>query len=622
MTKRKPRDESSVFKNSGFKNENNNTAEANPTGRFPANLLVCDDVLNDGVTHKSGKDVNHTTEFKSKGHFGMAEHVYNKETNYGDSGSFSRYYDLDKWYKKIGEYKYNNNNKNSMLIHGDSVEELKKLDDNSVDLVVTDPPYGYSFMGKEWDKALPDKRIWKECLRVLKAGGFAYIMSAPRQDVLARMMIDLEDSGFNTAFTSMYWAYATGFPKALNISKAIDKKLGVERTEVIGSRKRNVKPYDDSNGWNDNNTQGEYEYKKPASEEAKKLDGSYAGFQPKPAVEVIIVCMKPLDEKTYLEQAMKNGKGVSWFDDCRIPTSDSDKYDLEQREVSKAHGIQNDDSFLDQIHDADAKHGVQGKGRFPANIMVSDDSLDTGKITKSKSGMRKNNNTESILEKGFEGKPKEIYSGLNDSGDFSRYYDLDRWWKSQFIITPKASKSEKNKGCEDFDEKSVNRIRQNKTNPEKSLKTGSGKVRDIKMKNNHPTVKPLKLMSYLITLGSREGDVVLDPFMGSGTTPLASKNMGRNYIGIEREEEYFKICCARVGDEPTVLPKGKVVTEEAPEGVAIPEDKPDQPDKPVEEIIVENKKLICELCKVDYTGSTKEEHEKRPFHQRTVKDLE
>lgn len=596
-------------------------------GRFPANLLVCDDSLDIGKITKSSGGINEGKIGVNVYGAGYTNDVIGKNAGgLGDSGDFSRYYDLDKWYEKIGEYKYNNNNKNSMLIHGDSIEELKKLDDNSVDLVVTDPPYGYSFMGKAWDKALPDKRIWKECLRVLKAGGFAYIMSAPRQDVLARMMIDLEDSGFNTAFTSMYWAYATGFPKALNISKAIDKKLGVERTEVIGSRKRNVKPYDDSNGWNDNNTQGEYEYKKPASEKAKKLDGSYAGFQPKPAVEVIIVCMKPLDEKTYLEQAMKNGKGVSWFDDCRIPTSDSDKYDLEQREVSKAHGIQNDDSFLDQIHDADAKHGVQDKGRFPANVVVSDDSLDIGKITKSKSGMRKNNNTESILEKGFEGKPKEIYSGLNDSGDFSRYYDLDRWWKSQFIITPKASKSEKNKGCEDFDEKSVNRIRQNKTNPEKSLKTGSGKVRDIKMKNNHPTVKPIKLMSYLITLGSREGDVVLDPFMGSGTTPLASKNMGRNYIGIEREEEYFKICCARVGDEPTVLPKGKVVTEEAPEGVAIPEDKPEFPDFLVnpkkEETVVENEKSICELCKVDYTGSTKEEHEQRPFHQRMVKDLE
>ena len=121
-----------------------------------------------------------------------------------------------------------------MLIHGDSLVELVKLADNSVDLIVTDPPYGYSFMGKEWDKALPDKRIWKECLRVLKHGGFAYVMSAPRQDVLARMMIDLEDSGFNKDFTSMYWAYATGFPKAMNVGKAVDKKLGVER-EVLKS---------------------------------------------------------------------------------------------------------------------------------------------------------------------------------------------------------------------------------------------------------------------------------------------------------------------------------------------------------------------------------------------------
>lgn len=472
-----------------------------------------------------------------------------------------------------------------MLINGDSVNELKKLKDNSVDLVVTDPPYGYSFMGKEWDKALPDKRIWKECLRVLKHGGFAYIMSAPRQDVLSRMMIDLEDVGFDTAFTSMYWAYATGFPKALNISKAVDKKLGVE-SNVVGQgtsgKTRSV-----LNAANTPDTfGGDYDITEPTSDKAKKLDGSYAGFQPKPAVEVIIVCMKPLDEKTYLEQAMKNGKGVSWFDDCRIPTSDSDKYDLEQREISKAHGIQNDDSFLDQIHDADAKHGVQDKGRYPANVIVSDDSLNNGV------------ETESIT----------YDCGYNDKGSFSRYYDLDRWWKSQFIITPKASKSEKNKGCDDFDEKSVNRIRQNKTNPEKSLKTGSGKVRDIKMKNNHPTVKPLKLMSYLITLGSREGDVVLDPFMGSGTTPLASKNMGRNYIGIEREEEYFKICCARVGDEPTVLPNDTVVTPEPPK----------QKEEPKKEV-VETGKVICELCNVDYTGSTREEHEKRQFHQNALR---
>ena len=110
-------------------------------------------------------------------------------------------------------------------------------------------------------------------------------------------------------------------------------------------------------------------------------------------------------------------------------------------------------------------------------------------------------------------------------------------------------------------------------------------------------------MSYLITLGSREGDTVLDPFMGSGTTPLASKQMGRKYIGIEREEQYFKICCARVGDKPTVLDN----VEEKPIEENIEE-------KPIEEKVVEEN-TICELCKVDYRGSTREEHEARKFHQ-------
>ena len=504
-----------------------------------------------------------------------------------------------------------------MLINGDSLNELAKLDDNSVDLVVTDPPYGYSFMGKQWDKALPDKRIWKECLRVLKHGGFAYVMSAPRQDVLARMMIDLEDVGFKMDFTSMYWAYATGFPKAMNMSKAIDKKLGV-KSEVVGvvkhagnleeAIKNKVGFLADQANQNNKKMMGygDQELTKATSEEAKKLDGSYAGFQPKPAVEVIIVCMKPIEEKGYTDQALANGKGVSWFDDCRIPTGDSDKYDLEQRSISKAHGIQEDDSFLDQIHDADAKHGVQDKGRYPANLLVSDNAVDTGVTTKATggkvtagAGFNKVKGFGVNTTKGGE-TTHPTTETPKDSGDFSRYFDIDKWWESQFIITPKASKSEKNKGCEDFEEKlggSMNGTQH------KSMKTGSGNERNNMLKNHHPTVKPLKLMSYLITLGSREGDIVLDPFMGSGTTPLASKQMGRKYIGIEREEQYFKICCARVGDKPTVLDN----VEEKPIEENIEE-------KPIEEKVVEEN-TICELCKVDYNGSTKEEHESRKFHQ-------
>ena len=114
----------------------------------------------------------------------------------------------------------------------DCLDVLTQMDSNSVDLVVTDPPYGYSFMGKDWDKVVVGVDIWKQCHRVLKPGSFAYVMAAPRQDVLSHMVVNLEKAGFQTGFTSMYWAYATGFPKAMNVAKAVDKKLGVEPTII------------------------------------------------------------------------------------------------------------------------------------------------------------------------------------------------------------------------------------------------------------------------------------------------------------------------------------------------------------------------------------------------------
>lgn len=134
--------------------------------------------------------------------------------------------------------------------HGDS--SSLPFPDDHFDCLVTDPPYGYGFMGKDWDKAVVGVKVWKEVYRVMKPGAFGFVMSAPRQDVLARMIVNLQDAGFETGFTSIYWTYATGFPKAGNIGKMVDKRLGVERASPL----------------------------------AKTLDGSYAGFQPKPAVEV------------------------------------------------------------------------------------------------------------------------------------------------------------------------------------------------------------------------------------------------------------------------------------------------------------------------------------------------
>jgi len=111
------------------------------------------------------------------------------------------------------------------IIQGDCKERLKEIADNSIDCVVTDPPYGFSFMNKEWDKAVVGVPTWKEVLRVMKPGAFAFIMSSPRQDVLSRMIVNLEDAGFETGFTSLYWTYSSGFPKALNVEKSILKEI-------------------------------------------------------------------------------------------------------------------------------------------------------------------------------------------------------------------------------------------------------------------------------------------------------------------------------------------------------------------------------------------------------------
>ena len=423
---------------------------------------------------------------------------------------------------------------NNKLIHGDSVKELNKFEDNSVDLLCTDPPYGYGFMGRDWDKVLPDIKIFEECFRVLKPGSMAFVMSAPRSDVQYRMAEMLEKVGFRIDYTPIYWTYASGFPKAMNISKMIDKQKGAKR-EVTGKGKAGAAFHKGkgvitggfgniSDGTGTATTEWD-EKNNPATDEAKKLDGSYAGFQPKPAVEVVIVAMKPLDKKGYLEQAQDNQKGITWFDDCRIPFEESDTpkggygaMDIgigkpgetqdyrkkkkitmpDLRDVGKkskeAIGI--DKLSYGQVQNAERKeYEPNTVGRFPANMLVSDEVLD----------------------------------------DYRRYFSLDSWFQKNlkslpepvqqtfpFMIVPKASRSEKDNGLD---------------------------------RNIHPTVKPLTLMNYLVVLGSRKGDVVLEPFAGSGTTALACVGQERDYIAIEREQEYYEIAKARLEkvEEPLKL---------------------------------------------------------------------
>ena len=503
------------------------------------------------------------------------------------------------------------------ILHGDSLELLKDMEDNTIDSIVTDPPYGYSFMGKDWDKAVPSVELWEECLRVLKPGGFAFIMSAPRADVQSEMIKRLEQAGFRVDFTPIYWTYATGFPKAANMGKLVDKRLGVER-EVIGEK---IKKAGDITGGNFKRD-GSYPDKKlditiAASDEAKALDGSYAGYQPKPAVEVVIVVMKPLTEGSFLNQAMKNGKGVTWLDDLRIPfagaddletwdynrrggtertpdidvgttmsdvggnpshkwgykkqksiaklkKSDYEKYVEKQKSFKGSKTIgkvkEGKTSFLSgDIKQIDTSENYQQSplGRFAANLLVQDDVLNDGNITKTTphDGDGKpldTANTGHIPGWGFKRMP--FYG--SDEGSFSRYFDMDAWWEDRkrklptniqatypFMIVPKASKGEKNKGLDNMDKKVAN------SNYGKGgfSRPKEGEDREIAPTANfHPTVKPISLMSYLVTMGSRENDLVLDPFVGSGTTCIAAKLLNRKYLGMELNDEYAVIAQERI----------------------------------------------------------------------------
>jgi len=454
----------------------------------------------------------------------------------------------------------------SKLINGDCLEELKKLDDNSVDLLCTDPPYGYGFMGKHWDK-FEEKQstksqsvgwmspgmkkttygmreffvpIWKEALRVLKPGALSFIMSAPRSDVQTIMVQTLVEAGFDVSFTPIYWAYATGFPKAMNVGKKTEKE---------------------------------------------NLEGSYAGYQPKPAVEVVIVAMKPLEKKGYTEQAKDNQKGITWLDDCRIPFEgmrDTKQYNKDNvgaqenfdigaeglsrgnqpvRKTTKRKPREENTVFKTSGFKSEENDTAEASplGRFAANLLVSDKVLDTGKKTKSTGG-RAYQNTNEMFSGGWaydeEGTGEN--PGKGDEGDFSRYYSLDEWWKSRllklapevqrtfpFLVVPKASKSEKNMGLDDF-EKQQKIYNGQSPEPSKDMKGVEKKFTTLPTQNIHPTVKPIQLFSYLVTLGSRKEDIVLDPFMGSGTTPISCVTLDRKYVGIEREKEYFEIAKSRV----------------------------------------------------------------------------
>jgi DNA modification methylase len=434
------------------------------------------------------------------------------------------------------------------IVHCDCLDVLQKLPDNSIDVLICDPPYSWKFMGKNWDKAVPGVEIWQECLRVLKPGSFAFIMSGSRQDGLEKMISNLRKAGFKVDITSLYWTYASGFPKIHNIAKAVDKKngktgkvIGIKKNKInfSNSRKGDASFYDAA--WHDGNYT-DIKVTEPETEQAKSLKGAYASFQPKPAVEVILVVMKPLAEKSYTEQALANGKGCTWMDDCRIPYANEN---LPSRDLRKQKS-----STSGQVPASNGDNwDGHSEGRFPANLIVSDDVLDDGKNHKGGGIGGWPKLPEGKCCFGFKPLGGKAPVRPDDEGSYSRFFSLDAWAERNlpFLNVPKASKAEKNAGLDGFEEKTVSDGR--KSPIDNPFQRGV-----TLRKNDHPTVKPVRLMAYIITMGSRPGDIILDPFVGSGTTCIAAKLLGRKFIGIEKEEKFHRIAVARVESASREVP--------------------------------------------------------------------
>jgi site-specific DNA-methyltransferase (adenine-specific) len=410
----------------------------------------------------------------------------------------------------------------NQIICGDCLEVMKGFPDNSIDTIITDPPYGLKFMGKKWDYNVPSVEIWQECLRVLKPGGTALIFAGSRTQ--HRMAVNVEDAGFILKDCIM-WLYGSGFPKAGDISKQIDKKAGRGR-KVIG------KKIDISSGKPSENMTN---ITAPATPEATLWNG-WKSHGLKPAYEPILVAMKP-DEGSYANNALKWGVAGLNIEQSRI--SYKGKNDVKKASRKDSNILQNRKGQW-----TNKKMRVfKPQGRYPANIILDEEA---GRLLDEQSGVLKppwGKESESQKDTSW-------FSGKTDS--YGKLY-RDIGGASRFFYCAKASKTERNRGCEGLEEKeraNINKMMGKAGN----FKTGSGNDRTEKFRNSHPTIKPLALMKYLCTLTKTPtGGIVLDPFCGSGTTLMACKELKRDYIGIEDIPEYCEIARRRVNAIPESL---------------------------------------------------------------------
>jgi len=356
------------------------------------------------------------------------------------------------------------------VIHGDSAQELKKLADNSIDAVVTDPPYGIEFLAKEWDSNTGAVEIWSECFRVLKPGGYLLAFSAAR--TYHHLATNIESVGFEIRDQIM-WLYASGFPKAQDIGKAIDKRQGkkdpnFEGTETFnltfgenpGQRLCAVCKKDQTAVYQCDRVDCGQKYS-AQTPQGQQWHGWKTAL--KPAHEPICMARKPFKGST-IDNVLTHGVGALNIDATRIDWDEKALANIQrQNELGGEIVGGGIEKYATVGEDADSKHETQRillnqQGRFPSNVL----------------------------------------------GEVEGY--------QKFFYCPKVSRRERHRGTD----------------------------------NNHPTVKPVELMKYLVQLVTPQGAHVLDPFCGSGSTGMACKELGNTFTGIEQDKNYVSTAQQRI----------------------------------------------------------------------------
>ena len=420
------------------------------------------------------------------------------------------------------------------LLQGNNLDLLKTLEDNSIDSIVTDPPYGLSFMGKKWDYDVPSIEFWQQVFRVLKPGG--HVLSFGGTRTYHRMVVNIEDAGFEIR-DQIQWIYGSGFPKSHNIGKAVDKLEGNDRKLVY--KKEDAPGYrKNMEGTQPNTMSGKFTYN-----DVTKGNSPYEGWGTalKPANEPICVARKPLSEKTIAENVIKWGTGGINIDGCRIGYKDENdkKSAVPGGKVLYGSFVTSNESWGQQEKDLQDKREAHNEGRFPANIILDETAaelLDEQSGTL-KSGIASMKNSKSSVYGGNSLQKSSTnfnyeYAGYTDTGGASR-----------FFYQPKVSKAERNMGLDGFEEKET------KVTNYHDFERLDGTYKSIPIhKNSHPTVKPINLMTYLCRLVTPANGIVLDPFMGSGSTGIAARLEGFDFIGMEMDEDYFNIAEARINN--------------------------------------------------------------------------